>query len=267
MNHGASEDESIALAALYSLGALNQPEASMFEQHIAGGCELCVTELRSFEGVVANLAFDSSEQEPPWSVRERLLSNLKQFSEPVPSHFRARRISVATTHRSLPWAVAASVALLAIVSIANFRGIITSREAELVRLTAELRQQKESVDQLRQINDAQSSPGSRAIVLPGQPPVANSSAKIYLDTRNNLWVVTTDMPPPPEGKVYQLWLVTKTAKISAGLIRQAATGQGFLAVKLPASMNEVIAAAITLEPEGGSPQPTMPLYAVANLGS
>jgi anti-sigma-K factor RskA len=77
-------------------------------------------------------------------------------------------------------------------------------------------------------------------------------------------VVTADLPPAPEGKVYQLWFVTPDAKISAGLINLDKNGHGFTAVQFPPSVTQLAAAAITLEPEGGSEQPTMPIYALGS---
>ena len=78
-------------------------------------------------------------------------------------------------------------------------------------------------------------------------------------------MVTADLPPAPEGKVYQVWFVTPTAKISAGLISPNNTGHGFTVVQFPSNIGMLVAAAITLEPEGGSQQPTMPIYALGKV--
>ena len=80
-----------------------------------------------------------------------------------------------------------------------------------------------------------------------------------LDIRHR-WVVTANLPAAPAGKVYQLWFVTPDSKISAGLISTDQNGHGFAAVPFPSSITQLDAAAITLEPEGGSEQPTMPIY-------
>ncbi|HEY7546108.1 MAG TPA: anti-sigma factor, partial [Blastocatellia bacterium] len=65
-------------------------------------------------------------------------------------------------------------------------------------------------------------------------------------------------------KVYQLWFVTPEAKISAGLIKTDNEGRGAIQVEVPRNINRLAAAAITLEPEGGSQQPTMPIYALGS---
>lgn len=75
--------------------------------------------------------------------------------------------------------------------------------------------------------------------------------------------MAASLPPAPAGKVYQLWFVTAAnAKISAGLIPTDAAGQGYTFIDVPPTIGKLAAAAITLEPDGGSQQPTMPIYAV-----
>ena len=57
----------------------------------------------------------------------------------------------------------------------------------------------------------------------------------------------------PGGRVYQAWKIVGKTPVSLGLF----SGRGFVA-KLPAGT----VFAVTLEPEGGSPQPTtQPLFA------
>jgi anti-sigma-K factor RskA len=133
---------------------------------------------------------------------------------------------------------------------------------------AELKEQlaKETAKstELAEINSVLNSPEVQTIELAGQEPAPDSSAKVYWDVQGARWVVTADLPPAPEGKVYQLWFVTPEAKISAGLISPDKNGHGFTVVQFPPSVTQLAAAAITLEPEGGSEQPTMPIYALGS---
>jgi anti-sigma-K factor RskA len=65
-------------------------------------------------------------------------------------------------------------------------------------------------------------------------------------------IVTENMPPPPAGKVYQLWLQTpEEDMVSAGLM--PAKGNTVL---LDGDADDALAVGLSLEPEGGSPQPT-----------
>ncbi|HEU5180824.1 MAG TPA: anti-sigma factor, partial [Candidatus Polarisedimenticolia bacterium] len=58
-----------------------------------------------------------------------------------------------------------------------------------------------------------------------------------------------------EGKTYQLWLVTAQAKISAGVF-DPSSEEAAGSVAVPTDAGAVVAAAVTPEPAGGSPQPT-----------
>ncbi|WP_461175012.1 anti-sigma factor [Arthrobacter sp. Z1-9] len=72
-----------------------------------------------------------------------------------------------------------------------------------------------------------------------------------------------DVPAPPEGKVYQMWLIPKdgSAPVSQGLMDAEALSK-------PAVVEGISSAAalgITVEPVGGSVSPTLPTVAAAPL--
>jgi anti-sigma-K factor RskA len=108
------------------------------------------------------------------------------------------------------------------------------------------------------------SPGARMIPLAPQGSVA-AGGEIVCDTLSGQWVISATLPAAPPGKVYQLWFVTPTAPKSAGLLETDAAGHGFKILSLPAGIGPVNAAAVTLEPEGGSEKPTMPIYVVGTM--
>jgi anti-sigma factor ChrR (cupin superfamily) len=72
-------------AALYALGTLTQNEARAFEDHLAGGCDECVAELRVSEQVTRSLAFLEAEAEPPPRVFERIVGFVTQTTPPEPA--------------------------------------------------------------------------------------------------------------------------------------------------------------------------------------
>jgi anti-sigma-K factor RskA len=74
-----------------------------------------------------------------------------------------------------------------------------------------------------------------------------------------------DVPAPPAGKVYQMWLIPKdgSAPVSQGLMDEEALSK-------PAVVEGISSAAalgITVEPAGGSQSPTLPTVAAAPLGA
>lgn len=128
-------------------------------------------------------------------------------------------------------------------------------------------QQNQLASELQQINAVLNSPQRSVITMAGLESAPNASANIYWDHQQNRWVVAANLPPAPAGKVYQLWMVTADAKVSAGLIEPNPRGHGFVVVDVPANVGQMQAAAITLEPQGGSPQPTMPIYVLGKINT
>jgi anti-sigma-K factor RskA len=80
-------------------------------------------------------------------------------------------------------------------------------------------------------------------------------------------VILHRMPALPHGKVYQLWLVSGTARVSGGLFDVTASGDGTLLIALPAPITGYEAIGITSEPSGGSPGPTSPRVIGARLAA
>lgn len=274
-------------AALYALGALSQHEARAFDSHIREGCPICESELKQFDKVVGAIGAAAEPVPPPAYVRDLLSVRIeKEPSEspassgsvlPFPEQpgLAAQRVEGRSSASALlPWAVAASLLIALTFGLTALRSereslrAATEREKaaasesqrENTELQEQLAAQSERSNELAQINSVLSSTQWRIIPLRGQEPAPASSAKVYWDVRGKRWVVTADLPPPPEGKTYQLWFVTPESKISAGLIAPDKTGHAFTVVQFPTEAGQLDAAAITLEPNGGSQQPTMPIY-------
>ena len=94
--HSLSHEEMTQRASLYVLGALSLSEARAFEEHLAEGCELCASELQSFEEVALQLALSAPEAEPSAAVRERLLSLVSE-EEPEPGSAAAAASNIASS--------------------------------------------------------------------------------------------------------------------------------------------------------------------------
>jgi anti-sigma-K factor RskA len=92
------------------------------------------------------------------------------------------------------------------------------------------------------------------------------TATVSLSTSRDAVVVKmNDVPAPPPGKVYQMWLIPKdgSAPVSQGLMDAEALSKPAV-VK---GVNTAAALGITVEPTGGSALPTTPTVAEAPLGA
>jgi anti-sigma-K factor RskA len=92
------------------------------------------------------------------------------------------------------------------------------------------------------------------------------TATVLISSSKDAAVVKMNgVPAPPEGKVYQMWLIPKdgSAPVSQGLMDEEALSK-------PAVVEGIASAAalgITVEPAGGSKSPTLPTVAAAPLGA
>lgn len=98
------------------------------------------------------------------------------------------------------------------------------------------------------------------------PVAAGGTATVLISPSKDALVVRMkDVPAPPSGKVYQMWLIPKdgSAPVSQGLMDEEALSK-------PAMVKGIASAAalgITVEPVGGSAAPTTPTVAAAPLGA
>jgi anti-sigma-K factor RskA len=278
MEHRLATDEIKERAALYALGALSQIEAHAFENHLADGCEVCQAEVTQFDGVVGVLGLAAPPASPPAHLRGLLTARIAKEPRIIrakePSRTQAGEAVSGRIERRprwtvvLPWAVAACLAVVAVSSVLSLRSVIRSTNRELAEMRLNVVQISETLAQVNQregehlqVIKLLEGPGAAHIFLAaheGAPDPA-SNARIYWDKQVSKWLVAADMRPAPPGKVYQLWFLTPNPR-SAGLIETDQSGHGFSQVDVPKDIGEITGAAMTLEPEGGSAQPTMPIY-------
>lgn len=288
MRHDIITEEGQELAALYALGALTQQEARAFESHLQDGCAACKAELEDFESVVGAIGFSTIPSDPPADLRDLLAVRIDKEKQeqsgkelqsssviPFPERTKSTSQAPAASRPSprlglLPWAIAASLLIALAYTIVSWQTERKNRQAMSVE-TAELRDKLNRggarEKELAQINAVLESPQKSTIKLGGQEVAPSASANVYWDVADKRWVVSADLPPAPAGKSYQLWIITPDGqKVSVGLIEQDDKGHGFTVFDISSNVNDVVAAAITLEPKGGSPQPTMPIYALGKAG-
>ncbi|GAB87565.1 anti-sigma factor [Gordonia rubripertincta] len=86
-------------------------------------------------------------------------------------------------------------------------------------------------------------------------PVATGSATVYVaESTDTAVLVMNSVPPPQPGTVYQMWLVGPGGTRSAGTMTDEDVEPVTTAVL--SGINTADALAFTVEPPGGSPQPT-----------
>jgi hypothetical protein len=167
--------------------------------------------------------------------------------------------------RTARWILIAATALLAFTSAYLFK-----QNTKLARERDHMARERDDLSRAlvasREEVDGIVSPWTKVIAMVGdEAPEAN--AKVVWDTKANQWVIHIfNLPTPPSDKQYQLWYVTKKAKISAWVFSTDEQGRTVLKLTLPTeALAGLAATAVTLEPKGGSPQPTGKFYLKASI--
>jgi anti-sigma-K factor RskA len=221
------------LSGAYAVDALDDIERAQFERHLAE-CAECRAEVASLRATAATLA-ETSATTPPPGLRDKVLAEIGTV-RPLPP---AARTGAAPRRRFRLAALAAAAAVIAAVGAGGI--VIAEPWADDTGQT-----QVSAVDRVLQAPDAerytQSVDGSEATLV--RSPSLNRAV-----------LVTRNMAPPPQGKVYELWLDHEgIGMVPAGLMEQG----GEQTILLEGDPATAIGAGITVEPAGGSEEPTSP---------
>ena len=103
-------------------------------------------------------------------------------------------------------------------------------------------------------------PETRLVSLAGLAPRPQAQGRIIWNARAGGLLVAADLPPPPAGKVYELWAIAGGQPLPAGLFTVDAEGKASLTVAPLAGVATVDVFAVTLEPAGGVQSPTGAMY-------
>ena len=259
------------LVAGHVLGALEGEDASRFAAHLAGGCAACERAVIDYQEALARAAAAVREA-PPARVRHALLRRVGEAP--------ARRARVG---RALAWTASMALAagIAAVVSGSWVRARLDQLTGETAGLRAELAAQVQTVSELRRKLDEQEKtltlvkaqaaeqertlallgdPETRLVSLAGLAPRPQAQGRIIWNARAGGLLVAADLPPPPAGKVYELWAIAGGQPLPAGLFTVDAEGKASLTVAPLAGVATVDVFAVTLEPAGGVQSPTGAMY-------
>ncbi len=286
MRRELSHDEAFALLDALAVDSLEGSERAAVEAH-AAACETCGPELASLRETFAQLAFTAPPAMASGAearIHSRLMDRvaadarakgsaplrLESASPSVPppptplSMTEERRLISSLAWRRAEW-IAAAASVLLVVSIGLLAALMRDRQAVHDALQAELARSagtRTSNDSLRTLIASRDSMitgliGRDVAVMSLTSAGAKAPfARMFWDTARNTWTLAAhNMPELKSGRTYQLWLVTKTAKISAGTFSPT-NGEAVVRATYPLSRDSLEAIAVTEEPAGGVPQPT-----------
>ena len=229
-------------AGSYVLHALPDDEYERFVTHL-DGCEQCRREVADLQMAADTLPLAADQIAPPPELKDRIMAVVNAEAELlVAAGERTDEPAMAKPHswwkrrlvslRPLP-AIGLATAVLAVGVVV---GVLLTGGGESTR----------TVD---------------AKVTLAAAPTAQAAVKV---SGNDGRLTVSHFPAAGNNRVYQVWLVHgKNAPQSAGLFRVPADGSATFAI--PESMKGVDQVMVSVEPGGGSDQPTTEPIAAASL--
>ncbi|MFJ5778315.1 anti-sigma factor domain-containing protein [Streptomyces sp. NPDC093094] len=241
-----------SLAAPYALDALDPQERRRFERHLEG-CDRCIAEVRALSEDAVRLAW-STAAAPPAALRDRVLTAVRATAQeaagpapergrrlpdhvwgtaPPPSRVRAPR----PRPLLMPFATVTAAAALVVAALFAVQADRTEGQLAAER------------DRAREIAHVLAAPDVRTAA--SRDPGGRSIGVIASASEGRAVVTLSGYGDPPGDRVHQLWLMRPDARPrSLGLFDPDTP---LVADGLDPSSTSL---AVTVEPGGGSPQPT-----------
>ncbi|MEU9346729.1 anti-sigma factor [Streptomyces sp. NPDC048278] len=236
-------DDLHRLTGAYALHALSEEEREMFVRHLAD-CQACAEETAELSATAVRLGLAVSVQPDP-EMRGRVLHRITAVRQETPGERPVPRAGRGAVRARLlsRWALAACLAAAGALGGA---AVWQHRRAESARAQAHrVEQRTEQVSAVLAAPDAR----ARAVTLSGTA----TGTVVVSHQRDQAVFVVSGMAQAPAGKVYQLWFDDGGTMRSAGLMD---SGGGAQAVLLDGTVDGASGMGITVEPSGGSKQPT-----------
>jgi HAMP domain-containing protein len=140
---------------------------------------------------------------------------------------------------------------------------LTLRDAELEEARAQLSRQSGThvpgtpQDELAALLRM---PNAKTVSLTGSDLAKRAAGVLLYDSRTQkVWLYSVNLPECPSGTTYQLWAI-RDKPISIGTFQMDTGETAHLLVKKVLNFTDAKTFAVSLEPAGGRPQPTGPMY-------
>ena len=229
------------LSGAYALHALPREEEARFVAHLAT-CAACDLEVAEFEATAARLATAVAEA-PPATLRPAVLAAAATTRQQRPPS-RLAGLSPDAWPGWLRSPAAVAAALMLVVAL-GLGAVAWGQHQDA----------KDAEALAGRITSVVSDPSHRTVTA----PLPGGGTGTVVTARGHAVFLASGAAQPPQGHVYQLWLLEPHAIRSAGLVpTRGGAGQAYVPALGPADR-----IALSVEPSGGSRQPTTtPVFVV-----
>jgi Anti-sigma-K factor rskA, C-terminal len=216
----------------YALGIASEPERSEIAEHLERQCPACVPGVASALATVTAISGAVKITEPPKNLRRRVIASVER----VPKH--------SWTGVYLPWAVTAALSLA------------------LLGIGISGRRQIGDTEKLRRALSIIDDPAAKDVSF-GEDRKP-SRGRVFVSPGQGVVFIGANLPRIDSGKTFELWLLPpKGNPVPAGVFDSQPDATAVFV--RPGAVTNTAEIAVTIEPEGGSPQPTTTPIIVAKL--
>ncbi|MBA2274366.1 MAG: anti-sigma factor [Actinobacteria bacterium] len=224
-----AHEEYKVLVAAYALGAIPPHELAEVAHHVAS-CATCVEEAKAHSGVIDELALTVDPVPLPVGFADGVLALAKR-REPSPGETPEPAGAQVLPFRRPVLSGVVAAAAAAIIGVLG-AGFLDAR--------SDLRRTRQVIIALT---------ADHGLALAG----AGGSEGHMVPTENGALFAAVGLPEPPAGRTYQLWVLRNDQFLSLGTF---GVEEGEAVVRIEDPVEGVDGMAVTVEPEGGSEQPS-----------
>lgn len=253
------KEKFLELASLHALDALDGEDRAQFEKALAQADDSLKREYAELRWTAFHLPAAAEPLQPSPSVKAALMAKLYASQEPDIQTFAFRKTQKTSAWRPLRFAFGISFVILLLwvadllFYVSSLRTAVHLQQKRIAALTAELEQKQKFFDVLQAKN-------IYVAIMRGLNVSPSAYGKVIWDPERRTAVLQiSNLPPAPQDRDYQLWLIKDKIPVSAGIFSvQEGEKPSFFEIRNLAevSARHISAFAVTIEPKGGLPKPS-----------
>jgi anti-sigma-K factor RskA len=233
MSDLSHETHVLELLPAYVIDSLEADERKRVEEHLLS-CWVCRNEASAFQTAADELSFAAPVAAPSPDLRDRLMQRVHSVNTVRPKE--QEQVSARPFwERLLPaWGLAS---LFLIIGLAASTLVLWQKVSQLEFATAP--------------------GGMRAVPLSATDSASSATGFVLISADGEDGALVVDgLPPLGESQEYQLWLIRNGQRTSGAIFSTDEKSYGGTRIRAPRSLLDYSAVDITVEPAGGSSQPT-----------
>ncbi len=257
---------SSGLLEAYAMQSISAEDAALVEQWLKQSPEV-VAELKNIEIALEQYAFANAVSVSSAS-KTTIFDAIEQDAVQDTPHHLHTKVSEPAKRVSM-WKIAAAAAVLLLLGSAVLNVYFYKQNENLQASVAEkdeiMLAKNEEIDKLSQIMSVVKNKYSIPVSLNGLEAMPSAAAKIFwMKNTGEVYLDASNLPTAPSGMQYQLWAIVDGKPVDGGLFLTTDAGNKYGLLKMK-SFGKAEAFAVTLETEGGNPQPQGDMYVMGTL--